>query len=124
MITPVNMLMMVFMPLAINAVGMNDVLGAAWMGGTIDSTGAVVVEPQYDFAAGFAFFPQSCEPNALTLADAGRNLDHQLFGPAAQIVCIGSPLQGLLRSQIKIFINIGTIFGELDPADFLQHKTH
>jgi uncharacterized membrane protein YadS len=37
-----TVLMMFFMPLAIEWVGMNPVLGAAWMGGTIDSTGAVV----------------------------------------------------------------------------------
>ncbi|UCD17334.1 MAG: putative sulfate exporter family transporter [Candidatus Zixiibacteriota bacterium] len=34
--------MMFFMPLGIKFVGMNHILGAAWMGGTIDSTGAVV----------------------------------------------------------------------------------
>lgn len=33
--------MMVVMPMFIRAVGMNEVLGGAWLGGTIDSTGAV-----------------------------------------------------------------------------------
>jgi uncharacterized membrane protein YadS len=33
--------MMVVMPAFINAVGMNEVLAGAWLGGTIDSTGAV-----------------------------------------------------------------------------------
>jgi len=37
-----TVLMMVFMPLGIKYVGINNILGAAWMGGTIDSTGAVV----------------------------------------------------------------------------------
>ncbi len=37
-----TVLMMFLMPLAINAIGMHHILGAAWMGGTIDSTGAVV----------------------------------------------------------------------------------
>jgi uncharacterized integral membrane protein (TIGR00698 family) len=37
-----TVLMMFFMPLAIKYVGMDNILGAAWMGGTIDSTGAVV----------------------------------------------------------------------------------
>jgi len=37
-----TVLMMFFMPLVIGAIGMNSILGAAWMGGTIDSTGAVV----------------------------------------------------------------------------------
>jgi len=35
-------IMMFAMPAFIKAVGMNQVLGGAWMGGTIDSTGAVV----------------------------------------------------------------------------------
>ena len=37
-----TVLMMFFMPLFVKYVGMNHILGAAWMGGTIDSTGAVV----------------------------------------------------------------------------------
>ncbi len=37
-----TVLMMFFMPLGIKAMGMDPILGAAWMGGTIDSTGAVV----------------------------------------------------------------------------------
>ncbi|MEE9442295.1 MAG: putative sulfate exporter family transporter [candidate division Zixibacteria bacterium] len=37
-----TVLMMIFMPIAIKAIGMNAVLGGAWMGGTIDATGAVV----------------------------------------------------------------------------------
>ena len=34
--------MMIIMPLFINWVGMPEVLGGAWIGGTIDATGAVV----------------------------------------------------------------------------------
>jgi uncharacterized membrane protein YadS len=37
-----TVLMMFFMPLGIKLLGMNPILGGAWMGGTIDSTGAVV----------------------------------------------------------------------------------
>ena len=37
-----TVLMMFFMPLGIKFLGMDAILGAAWMGGTIDSTGAVV----------------------------------------------------------------------------------
>ena len=37
-----TVLMMIFMPLAIKMIGMHPILGGAWMGGTIDSTGAVV----------------------------------------------------------------------------------
>jgi uncharacterized membrane protein YadS len=37
-----TVLMMIAMPAFINAIGMNPTLGGAWMGGTIDATGAVV----------------------------------------------------------------------------------
>ncbi len=37
-----TVMMMVLMPMAIRWVGLDTVIGAAWMGGTIDSTGAVV----------------------------------------------------------------------------------
>jgi len=37
-----TVLMMIFMPIGIKAVGMDTAVGAAWMGGTIDATGAVV----------------------------------------------------------------------------------
>jgi len=37
-----TVLMMIFMPMGIKFIGMNHILGGAWMGGTIDSTGAVV----------------------------------------------------------------------------------
>ena len=37
-----TVLMMVFMPIGIKAIGMDPVVGGAWMGGTIDATGAVV----------------------------------------------------------------------------------
>ena len=47
-----TVLMMIFMPMFISAVGMGQILGGAWMGGTIDSTGAVV-------AAGAFLGPQA-----------------------------------------------------------------
>ena len=37
-----TVLMMVLMPLGIRAVGMDPMVGAAWIGGTVDATGAVV----------------------------------------------------------------------------------
>ncbi len=36
-----TVVMMVLMPAVIRAIGMDEILGGAWMGGTIDSTGAV-----------------------------------------------------------------------------------
>ena len=38
-----TVLMMIVMPIAIKAIGLNEVVGGAWLGGTIDSTGAVAV---------------------------------------------------------------------------------
>ena len=35
--------MMILMPLAIDWIGVSDIVGGAWIGGTIDTTGAVVV---------------------------------------------------------------------------------
>lgn len=37
-----TVLMMIFMPMLIKSCGMDTIVGAAWMGGTIDATGAVV----------------------------------------------------------------------------------
>ena len=37
-----TVLMMIVMPLGIRAVGMDPIVGGAWIGGTIDATGAVV----------------------------------------------------------------------------------
>ena len=63
-----TVLMMVFMPIAIKYMGMNDVLGAAWMGGTIDSTGAVV-------AAG-----SMLGPRAETVAAVVKMIQNVLIG--------------------------------------------
>lgn len=49
-----TVIMMVVMPGIIKAVGMNEVLAGAWLGGTIDSTGAVA-------AAGAAVGPKALE---------------------------------------------------------------
>lgn len=38
-----TVLMMVFMPILVRAVGMDPLIGGAWIGGTVDSTGAVVL---------------------------------------------------------------------------------
>ena len=63
-----TVLMMIFMPIFIHAVGMDKVVGAAWMGGTIDSTGAVV-------AAG-AFLG----PKAETVAAVVKMVQNVLIG--------------------------------------------
>jgi len=63
-----TVLMMIFMPMFIGSVGMGNVLGGAWMGGTIDSTGAVV-------AAG-AFLG----PDAETVAAVVKMIQNVLIG--------------------------------------------
>jgi len=63
-----TVLMMVFMPMFVHAVGMSDVLGGAWIGGTVDSTGAVV-------AAG-AFLG----PRAETVAAVVKMIQNILIG--------------------------------------------
>lgn len=71
-----TVLMMFFMPLFIQYIGMNDILGAAWMGGTIDSTGAVV-------AAG-----SMLGPNAEKVAAVVKMIQNVLIGGLAFFVAI------------------------------------
>ncbi len=69
-------IMMVVMPLVINAVGMPHILGGAWMGGTIDSTGAV--------AAAGAFLSEK----ALYVAATIKMIQNVLIGVTAFCVAI------------------------------------
>jgi uncharacterized integral membrane protein (TIGR00698 family) len=71
-----TVLMMIFMPMFIHSVGISDVLGGAWMGGTIDSTGAVV-------AAG-AFLG----PDAETVAAVVKMIQNVLIGLVGFVVAL------------------------------------
>jgi uncharacterized integral membrane protein (TIGR00698 family) len=71
-----TVLMMIFMPMFVHAVGMSDVLGGAWIGGTIDSTGAVV-------AAG-AFLG----PRAETVAAVVKMIQNILIGVVGFFVAV------------------------------------
>jgi len=71
-----TVLMMFFMPLGIKFIGMNDILGAAWMGGTIDSTGAVV-------AAG-----SMLGPTAEKVAAVVKMIQNVLIGLLAFIIAV------------------------------------
>jgi uncharacterized integral membrane protein (TIGR00698 family) len=71
-----TVVMMVGMPVFIQAVGMDTLVGAAWMGGTIDSTGAVV-------AAG-AFLGADAEKVAAVV----KMVQNVLIGVVAFIVAI------------------------------------
>ncbi len=71
-----TVLMMIFMPMFIHWVGMGEVVGGAWMGGTIDSTGAVV-------AAG-AFLG----PRAETVAAVVKMIQNVLIGVVGFFVAL------------------------------------
>ena len=71
-----TVIMMVFMPMFIHWVGMSEVIGGAWLGGTIDSTGAVV-------AAG-AFLG----PDAETVAAVVKMIQNVLIGVVGFAVAI------------------------------------
>ena len=72
-----TVVMMVIMPLGIRAVGMDPVVGAAWIGGTIDATGAVVA--------------------------AGALLGEQAEQIAAVVKMIQNTLIGLVAFAIAVF---------------------
>jgi len=71
-----TVLMMFFMPLGIKALGMSHILGAAWMGGTIDSTGAVV-------AAGSMLGPEAEQVAAVV-----KMIQNVLIGLLAFVVAL------------------------------------
>jgi uncharacterized membrane protein YadS len=71
-----TVLMMVAMPWVIHRVGMSDVLGGAWLGGTIDSTGAV--------AAAGAMISET----ALTVAATVKMIQNILIGVIAFAVAV------------------------------------
>ncbi|MGI5848277.1 MAG: YeiH family protein [Candidatus Cryptobacteroides sp.] len=71
-----TVLMMVFEPMIIRAVGMNQLMGGSLIGGTIDSTGAVVV-------AGTALGPE-----AQTAAVLVKSIQNMLIGFVAFFVAI------------------------------------
>jgi uncharacterized membrane protein YadS len=71
-----TVLMMFFMPLFIKFIAMNKILGAAWMGGTIDSTGAVV-------AAG-----SMLGPDAEKVAAVVKMIQNVLIGALAFFVAL------------------------------------
>ncbi len=66
-----TVVMMIVMPVVIKLVGMNEIVGAAWMGGTIDSTGAVA-------AAGQAFGDRG-----LQVASTVKMIQNVLIGVSA-----------------------------------------
>ena len=71
-----TVLMMIFMPMFIKAIGMNQAVGGAWMGGTIDATGAVV-------AAG-AFLGERAEKVAAVV----KMIQNVLIGVVAFVVAL------------------------------------
>ncbi|MBB3205638.1 putative membrane protein YadS [Rhodopirellula rubra] len=82
-----TVIMMVVMPMVIRFTGMDEVLGGAWMGGTIDSTGAV--------------------------AAAGEFLGDRALEVAATIKMIQNILIGVVAFGIAVF---WTTYMDRDPA--------
>ena len=107
-----TVLMMIFMPMFIHAIGMSEVLGGAWMGGTIDSTGAVV-------AAGAFLGPQ-----AETVAAVVKMIQNVLIGVVGFFVALfwitsverdpGAPRPGLRQIWVRFpkFI-VGFVFASI-----------
>jgi len=85
-----TVIMMVSMPLILSAIGMDPMLGGAWMGGTIDATGAVVL-------AGEAMGPL-----------AGQ--------VAAMVKMIQNVLIGIIAFAIAVFFATRVDRNEGDPA--------
>jgi uncharacterized integral membrane protein (TIGR00698 family) len=71
-----TVVMMVVMPAVIRAVGMDEVVAGAWLGGTIDSTGAVA-------AAG-----ELVGPKALDVAATVKMIQNILIGAVAFVVAV------------------------------------
>lgn len=71
-----TVLMMVFMPIIIKAIGMDELVGGAWIGGTVDSTGAVVL-------AGEALGPIGAQAAALV-----KMIQNVLIGVIAFAIAI------------------------------------
>jgi uncharacterized integral membrane protein (TIGR00698 family) len=71
-----TVIMMVLMPMMIKAIGMNEIMGGAWMGGTIDSTGAVA-------AAG-----AQLGPAALEVATTVKMIQNILIGVCAFFIAV------------------------------------
>ena len=91
-------IMMIVMPAVIKAVGMPEVLGGAWMGGTIDATGAV--------------------------AAAGAFLGDRALYVAATIKMIQNVLIGIIAFFVAIYwvARVDRVPGQRVPASEIWHR--
>lgn len=96
--------MMVVMPGVIKALGMGPVLGGAWIGGTIDSTGAVAA------AGGMLGAPGSAESEtALTVAVTIKMIQNILIGAVAfgvavyWVTCVERSASGERPSLLEVW---------------------
>ncbi len=91
-------IMMVAMPAFIKAVGMPEILGGAWMGGTIDATGAV--------------------------AAAGAFLGDRALYVAATIKMIQNVLIGVIAFFVAVYwtVRIDNVPGQRVPATEIWHR--
>ncbi len=91
-------IMMIIMPMFIKAVGMPEVLGGAWMGGTIDSTGAV--------AAAGAFLGEK----ALYVAATIKMIQNVMIGVTAFCVALYWCMRVEQDSAVKRSVSVTEIW--------------
>ncbi len=92
-----TVIMMVAMPAFIKAIGMNEVLAGAWLGGTIDSTGAVA-------AAGAVVGPRALEVAATVKMIQNILIGFVAFGVAVYwVTCIERNPEGDRPSVVEIW---------------------
>ena len=89
-----TVVMMVVLPIVIKAIGLNEYVGGAWLGGTIDSTGAVA-------AAGAALGDKALEVAATVKMIQNILIGVSAFGIATYWVTQVEPLNGDTDSQNK-----------------------
>lgn len=93
-----TVIMMITMPLIISAIGMDPMIGGAWMGGTIDATGAVVL--------------------------AGEALGPLAGQVAAMVKMIQNVLIGVIAFAIAVFFATKVERKEGDPAVGIDEIWH
>ncbi len=107
-----TVLMMVVMPAIIKLVGMDEVLGGAWLGGTIDSTGAVA-------AAGAALGDRALEVAATVKMIQNILIGVTAFGVAVYwVTCVERDPSGAKPSLMEIWYRfpkfvLGFIFASI-----------
>ena len=92
-----TVIMMIVMPAVIKATGMSEILGGAWMGGTIDATGAVV-------AAGALLGKEAAEVAATVKMIQNILIGVTAFGVATYwVTCVEKDDSGVRPNAMEIW---------------------